>query len=50
MILASGWRHTTIWWRITAMTQDPTTDLATLTLARSDSYTYIAETGQSGTL
>jgi len=35
--LASGWRNTVIWSRIVSMTQDPTTDLMTLALARSDS-------------
>jgi hypothetical protein len=50
VMMASGWRNTIIWSRITAMTQDPTTDLMTLTLARSDSFTYMAQTGQAGTL
>lgn len=50
VILASGWRNTTIWSRITAMTQDPTTDLMTLTLARSDSFTYMPDTGLAGSL
>lgn len=50
VMLASGWRNTVIWSRIIQMTQDPTTDLMTLSLARSDSYTYQAETGQAGTL
>lgn len=50
VMMASGWRNTTIWSRIVSMTQDPTTDLMTLTLARSDSFTYIAQTGQAGTL
>jgi len=49
VMLASGWRNTTIWSRITAMAQDPTSDLMTLTLARSDSFTYLAETGEAGT-
>lgn len=48
--LCTGWRNTTIWCRITAMTQDPTTQLMTLTTARSDSFTYLAESGQGGTL
>jgi hypothetical protein len=48
--LASGWRSAGIWCRITAMTQDPTTSLMTLTLARSDSFTYLVETGQAGTV
>jgi hypothetical protein len=50
VMMASGWRNTVIWSRIVSMTQDPTTDLMTLSLARSDSYTYIAESGQAGTL
>jgi hypothetical protein len=50
VMLASGWRNTVIWSRIISMTQDPTTDLMTLALARSDSFTYQAETGQAGTL
>jgi len=50
VMLASGWRNTTIWSRITAMAQDPTQDTMTLTLARSDSFTYEAQTGQAGTL
>ena len=50
VMLASGWRNTVIWSRITQMTQDPTTDLITLTLARSDSFTYMPETGVAGTL
>jgi hypothetical protein len=49
-MLASGWRNTVIWSRIVSMTQDPTTDLMTLALARSDSFTYQAETGQAGTM
>lgn len=48
--LASGWRNTPIWSRILSMSQDPTTDLMTLSLARSDSFTYMAESGQAGTL
>jgi hypothetical protein len=49
--LASGWRtKDLIWCRITAMTQDPTTNLMTLTLARSDSFSYLAESGQAGTI
>jgi len=48
--LCTGWRNTSIWSRITSMTQDPTTDLMTLSLARSDSFTYLAESGQGGTL
>lgn len=50
VMLATGWRNTTIWSRITQMTQDPTTDLMTLTLARSDSFTYMPETGIAGTI
>jgi len=50
VMIASGWRNTTIWSRIVSMTQDPTTDLMSLSLARSDSFTYIAESGQAGTL
>jgi predicted alpha/beta hydrolase len=50
VMIASGWRRATIWSRITQMQQDPTTDLITLTLARSDSFTYLAESGQAGTL
>jgi hypothetical protein len=46
----TGWRNTGIWGRITQMTQDPTTDLMTLTLARSDSFTYMAQSGQAGTV
>ena len=48
--LASGWRKAGIWCRVTAMAQDPTTSLMTLTLARSDSFTYQVETGQAGTV
>jgi len=50
VIMAQGWRNTVIWSRIVAMTQDPTTDLMSLTLARSDSFTYQAQSGQAGTL
>jgi hypothetical protein len=50
VMLAQGWRNTTIWSRITQMTQNPTTDLMTLTLARSDSFTYQPETGIAGTI
>jgi hypothetical protein len=46
----TGWRNTGIWCRITQMSQDPTTNLMTLTLARSDSFTYLAQSGQAGTL
>lgn len=48
--LCTGWRNTLIWSRITAITQDPTTDLATLTVARSDSFSYLAQSGQLGTI
>lgn len=48
--LTLGWRNTTIQSRITQMTQDPTTNLMTLTLARSDSFTYLPATGQAGAL
>src|SRR5262252_3526179 len=47
---ASGWRNVTTWGRITQIQQDPTTNIATLTCARSDSFTYLAESGQAGTL
>jgi hypothetical protein len=50
VILTGGWRNTTIWSRITQMTQDPTTDLMTLTLARSDSFTYVPDSGLGGSL
>ena len=46
----TGWRNTGIWCRITQMTQDPTTSLMALTLARSDSFTYMAQSGQAGSL
>jgi hypothetical protein len=48
--LRSGWRNTTIWSRIISMQQDPTTNVMTLDLARSDSFTYMAESGSAGTL
>jgi hypothetical protein len=48
--LATGWRNTSIWSRITSITQNPTTSLMTLGLARSDSFSYLAESGQGGTL
>ena len=48
--LASGWRNAQIWARITAMTQDPTTNQMTLTLARSDSFTYVPASGEAGTV
>lgn len=47
--LCTGWRNALIWSRITSITQDPTTDLMTLTVARSDSFNYLAESGQAGT-
>lgn len=46
--LCTGWRNALIWSRITSMTQDPTTDQMTLTLARSDSFSYLAASGQAG--
>lgn len=48
--MCTGWRNVTIWCRITAMSQDPTTDLMTLTVARSDSFSYMAQSGQAGTI
>jgi hypothetical protein len=48
--LATGWRNTSIWSRITSITQNPTSNLMTLGLARSDSFSYLAESGQGGTL
>jgi hypothetical protein len=50
VIWATGWRNTGVWGRITSMSQDPTTDLMSLTLARSDSFTYLAQSGQAGTV
>lgn len=50
VILASGWKSGLIWVRITAMTQDPVKGLMTLTVARSDSFTYMAQSGQAGTI
>lgn len=50
ILLAEGWRNAGIWCRITQMTQDPTGNLMTLTLARSDSFSYLATSGQAGTL
>lgn len=49
VMLTQGWRKTVIWSRIIQMTQDPTTNMMTLSLARSDSFTYQAEAGQAGT-
>jgi sorbitol-specific phosphotransferase system component IIA len=48
--LCSGWRNTVIWSRITSMQQDPQSNLMVLTLARSDSFTFLAETGQDGSI
>jgi hypothetical protein len=48
--LCTGWRNTSVWSRITSITQNPTTNLMTLSLARSDSFSYLAESGQGGTL
>lgn len=48
--LCTGWRNTSIWSRIMSITQDPTSNLMTLGLARSDSFSYLAESGQGGTL
>jgi len=48
--LCSGWRNAVIWSRITSMQQNPQEDLMTLTLARSDSFTFAAETGIAGTI
>ena len=48
--LVSGWQNRSTWCRITAMAQDPTTNLITLTLLRSDSFTYMAQSGQAGTI
>lgn len=48
--LCTGWRNVTIWSRITALSQDPSSDLMILTLARSDSFTFAQETGIAGTI
>lgn len=48
--LASGWRNALIWSRIIGMQQDPQTNLVTLALARSDSFTYEQVSGVAGTL
>jgi hypothetical protein len=48
--MCTGWRNTVIWCRVVSIAQDPTTDIATLTLARSDSYSYMSESGEAGTL
>lgn len=50
VMITQGWRNTTIWSRIVQMTQDPTTDLMTLSLARSDSFSYIPDSGLAGSL
>lgn len=50
VMITQGWRNTTIWSRIIQMTQDPTTDLMTLSLARSDSFSYIPDSGLAGSL
>jgi hypothetical protein len=42
VIQATGWRQQGTWCRITSMQQDPTTQVMTLTCARSDSFTYMA--------
>jgi len=48
--LNSGWQNSSTWCRITSMAQDPATNLITLTMVRSDSYTYMAQSGQAGTI
>jgi hypothetical protein len=50
VLLASSWHSGTVWSRITQMQQDPTTNVMTLTLARSDSFTYMTQSGQAGTM
>lgn len=50
VMLASGWRNATIWARITSIARNPQTNTATLTLARSDSFSYMAESGVAGTI
>lgn len=47
--IGSYWRNIQTWHRIISYTQDPTTDQMTLTLARSDSFTYQPLTGTAGT-
>jgi hypothetical protein len=47
---AQGWRNAQTWARITQIQQDPTSNVITLTCARSDSFTYLAESGQAGSL
>lgn len=46
----TGWRRGVIWSRIISMTQDPTTNLMTINLLRSDSFSYMAPTGTAGTI
>jgi hypothetical protein len=46
--LATGWRKILIWSRILNMQQDPTTQLMTIGLARSDSFAYVAQSGSAG--
>jgi hypothetical protein len=48
--LITGWQNRSTWCRITSMSQDPTTNLISLTMVRSDSYTYMAQSGQAGTI
>lgn len=48
--LASGWRKALIWSRILSMQQAPTTNQMTLTLARSDSFTYLPQSGSGGSI
>jgi len=48
--LATGWRSTLFWCRITSIQQDPTTNVLTLTVARSDSFSYMDQTGIAGTV
>jgi hypothetical protein len=48
--LATGWRSTLFWCRITSIQQDPTTNVMTLTVARSDSFSYMDQTGIAGTI
>lgn len=48
--LASGWRNALIWCRITSIQQNPQIPIMTISLARSDSFTYMAQTGSAGTI
>jgi hypothetical protein len=49
--LATGWRHNvTIWSRIIGIQQNPQVPQMVLTLARSDSFTYMAQTGAGGNI